>query len=116
MNSQDPTRTRQILREYLPHAHNMFLPRSLGGTLKQAGFDLRVIDAIPILETHYHGFWRYASHFIANYLRKAIALQQSCLGEEDVEAWLLDLQHTAESGQSFFCLNRFMFVATKSIE
>eukprot|EP00455_Lapot_gusevi_P044542 TRINITY_DN5576_c0_g1_i3.p1 TRINITY_DN5576_c0_g1~~TRINITY_DN5576_c0_g1_i3.p1 ORF type:complete len:302 (+),score=24.75 TRINITY_DN5576_c0_g1_i3:86-907(+) len=114
VHSQNEVLTKRILEAFLPHAYDMHLPRTLRTKLTSAKFQVQAIETIPILETHFEhpGFWRYLTRFIANYVRNA---RDSDVSGE-VDAWLADLELTAQLNQSFFCLNRFMFTSVKSLE
>lgn len=88
------------------HAH---LPRQLNRLFRDAGLTPASAEAFPLLETTYD-----AESFGAGML--AIARNAAVRHGVDraaADAWVADARARGAAGDWFFCLNRFMFVATK---
>ncbi len=88
------------------HAH---LPRQLNRLFRDAGLTPTIAEAFPLLETTYD-----ADSFGAGML--AIGRNAAVRHGVDraaADAWVDDVRARGAAGEWFFCLNRFMFVATK---
>lgn len=85
------------------------LPRELPGHLRSAGLTLHEVTAYPIIETRYdpNSF----SVGLITAMRKT-ALKYG-ISASDIATWEEDLRSRTSEGEWFFCLNRFIFVATK---
>ncbi len=89
------------------HAH---LPRQLNRLFADAGLTPTHAEAFPLLETSYD-----ADSFGAGML--AIGRNAAVRHGVDraaADAWAAEVQARGAAGDWFFCLNRFMFVATKA--
>lgn len=88
------------------HAH---LPRVLHGLIRAAGMTLSDVQAFSIIETRYE-----PNAFSAGIIEptRNAALQHG-IPPADVTAWEEDLRSRTADGEWFFCLNRFIFTATK---
>ncbi len=88
------------------HSH---LPRQLNRLFLDAGLAPARAEAFPLVETRYD-----ADSFGAGMLaigRNAAA--RHGVDRDAADAWVADVRARGEAGDWFFCLNRFMFVATK---
>ena len=88
------------------HAH---LPRQLNRLFAEAGLTPTHAEAFPLVETRYD-----ADSFGAGML--AIGRNAAVRHGVDraaADAWVAEVRARGEGGDWFFCLNRFMFVATK---
>lgn len=88
------------------HAH---LPRQLNRLFREAGLTPMHAEAFPLLETTYD-----AASFGAGML--AIGRNAAVRHGVDraaADAWVAEVRARGAAGEWFFCLNRFMFVATK---
>ena len=88
------------------HPH---LPRQLNRLFRDAGLTPTTAEAFPLLETSYD-----ADSFGAGML--AIGRNAAVRHGVDraaADAWVADTRARGTAGEWFFCLNRFMFVATK---
>ena len=106
--SRDTALMRQIFdgRWRFEHSH---LPRELNRLFRDAGLQPTHAEAFPIVETAYH-----ADSFGAGML--AIGRNAAVRHGVDraaADAWVAEVLARAERGDYFFCLNRFIFVATK---
>jgi len=107
--SPDLALMRQIFdgRWRFEHAH---LPRQLNRLFADAGLRTTHAEAFPLLETSYD-----PDSFGAGML--AIGRNAAVRHGVDraaADAWIADVRARGAAGDWFFCLNRFMFVATKA--
>jgi SAM-dependent methyltransferase len=106
--SPDTALMRQIFdgRWRFEHSH---LPRELNRLFRDAGLTPTHAEAFPLLETRYD-----PDSFGAGML--AIGRNAAVRHGVDraaADAWVADAIERGKSGDWYFCLNRFMFVATK---
>lgn len=107
--SKDRLMTRRMIdyrRSDYVHPH---LPRELPGLFRAAGLTISAVDAYAITETRYDPD-SYGAGLIES-VRKA-AIRQGEPVDEAV-AWEQDLRLREADGEYFFCVNRFIFSATK---
>jgi len=109
-HSADPVRMARVLRAWDEHLAHPELPRTLGAGLREAGFQVTQVQAIPYLDTQYKtdGF----SYNITLTIRRFVRDRQGII-RQVADAWAEELRSLADAGRYFFCLNRFLFVATK---
>jgi hypothetical protein len=88
------------------HAH---LPRDLHGFFLGAGLTLAGVQVFPIIETRYDPD-SFGAESIPTTCEAALA---DGVPAADVAAWEQDLRARQADGEWFFCLNRFIFTATK---
>jgi arsenite methyltransferase len=99
-HSSDRDRMLRVLEKWNDHLADPYLPRRLPGLLRDAGFELRTVTIIPILnqgsrtDTLSHGVMPIIAEFV------------------DDQAWKDDL--LALGDDYFFSLNRYVFVAYRS--
>ena len=108
--SRDAALTRRIVAargaRQFAHAH---LPRELHGFLRDAGLTLADAQVFSMLETRYD-----PDSFGAESIEGACeAALEDGVPAADVAAWERDLRTRRGDGEWFFCLNRFIFTATK---
>ncbi len=68
------------------------------------------VEAVPILDTGYAPGSYFAG--MADSLA-ATAKKKGAVSETEAEAWLADLDRRRDSGDFFFCVNRFLVSAVK---
>jgi len=106
----DAPRCERVLAAWEAHAANVHLPRSLARRLDQAGFALRDVQVLPLLNaTHREDSY---SHRMVGLIADFVA---RCGGAaaEDARAWERDMSAQAASGSWFFSLNRYLFRADR---
>ena len=110
LNCSDQATTRCVFEAWDDAVASPNLPVYLGPILRQQGFSSIRVEAIPILETS-----RSSGNFSVNSLDglSRIAREQGAISENQEAAWLEDLQRQGREGTYFFCVNRFLFSATK---
>ena len=71
---------------------------------------MRERKVIPYLTAEFNpGSYNYG---LAKMIRSFVPGRQG-ITKEEADAWYADLQSLAESGNYFFCLNRYLFLAQK---
>jgi arsenite methyltransferase len=106
-HSSDPQRMDRVLAGWRRRVASPHLPRTLGRRLRDAGFEVTHREAFAILDTD--GDPRsYSAHQIEH-----LGASASGVPAEEVEAWAADLRGLARSGDYFFSVNRYVFVAVK---
>lgn len=108
--SRDASLTRRMLAargaRHFAHAH---LPRELHRFFHGAGLTLAGVQVFPIIETRYDPD-SFGAESIQSTCEAALA---HGVPAADVAAWKQDLHARHSDGEWFFCLNRFIFTATK---
>ncbi len=110
-NTNDRARMRRVLDAWEPHLHDPNLPTKLGPLLERAGLAVRSIDATPIVNASYqpHTYSFGISKMIAAYVAG-----RGGVSPEEADAWVDELRQLGETGEYFFSLNRYLFLATKA--
>lgn len=104
----DPARHARVMAVWAAHAADVHLPRTLARRLERAGFALREVQVLPLLNAEH----REASYshrivpLIADYVARAGGAAAA-----DARAWADDMHAQAASGAWFFSLNRYLFRA-----
>lgn len=107
----DPEVTRQIFRAWDASVASPALPRSLPGLLRQQGFEIALADAIPIVDTKCE-----PGGFSDGTLRRCsrMAVRDGFADGAAVDAWREGLDAAVAAGTYLFCVNRYLFVATRA--
>jgi arsenite methyltransferase len=112
-HSSDNQRMERMLRCWDDHLKDPHLPAKLGPLLAHAGFSVRRVEVVPMLSAT----WQPVSYaggitrFIHDYLRNNGERHGLSFGE--IDAWFEDQQALTASGEFFFSVNRYAFVATR---
>ena len=108
-NSKDPLLTRRMVAGRAARFAHAHLPRELHCLVRAAGLTLIHVNAFSIIETRYD-----ADSFGVSMIETTC---EAALRDEvpaaEVAAWEEDLRSCETGGEWFFCLNRFIFSATK---
>jgi SAM-dependent methyltransferase len=107
--SKDRLATRRMIEQRRSDYAHPHLPRDLPDLFHAAGLTLARADAYPIIETRYDRE-SYGGDLIGSVCKAA--LRQGVPANE-VAAWEADLRSRTGEGEYFFCVNRFIFSATK---
>jgi SAM-dependent methyltransferase len=108
----DRDRHRRVMEGRVAHFAQAHLPPRLPGLLSRAGLRLSHAEAIPVLELG-GGPGSFSGGLIAPTADLAV---RHGLPREEAEAWkdeLLARARAGESGEYFFSLTRYLFVATR---
>ncbi len=110
LSSSDQATTRRVFEAWDDAVASPNLPVRLGPILRELGFTAVRVEAIPILDTS-HSNGNFSVNSVNGLAR--IAREQGAITEDQEVAWLEDLQRQGHDGTYFFCVNRFLFSATK---
>lgn len=108
--SGDAARMRRMLAAWDSHCAQPQLPRVLGPMLARHGFRVEKVEAVAIVNmmdarnTYSEGMMA----LIAEH-----AVRSGSVEEFDARAWLDDLRTRADRGETFFSLDRHLFLATR---
>ncbi|MBX9961838.1 MAG: methyltransferase domain-containing protein [Burkholderiales bacterium] len=108
--SDDTDRMRRMLAAWDSHCAHPQLPRVLGPMLARHGFRVEKVEAVAIVNT------MNAKHTYSEEMMALIAEHAARCGsveEFDARAWLDDLRARADRGETFFSLDRHLFLATR---
>ena len=108
--NSDEARMARVLEAWREHGAESRLPRKLPKLLRDAGFKLDPVHAIPIINIEYDPN-NYGYSMVQVMAKFAVGRQQ--LTQHDADAWAADLQARHERGEYFFSVNRYVFVARK---
>ena len=106
-HSSDPARMGRVLdgwRRRVTHPH---LPRTLARDLRDAGFELTGRETLMIFDAH----GRQGSYSALQI--EHLAASAVDVAEDELEAWGAELRDLTATGDYFFSLNRYIFLATK---
>ena len=106
LNSDYDSITRKIFSAWDATVSSPNLPVRLGPLLLNNGFCNIDVEPIPILNTEYTP--SQFSHGMMNWITRN-ALKNGVITKEQSQKWMDDLDVKGESGNYFFCVNRFLF-------
>jgi len=107
-HSSDPERMRRVLAAWEEHLADPYLPRTLAGRLRETGFQLRHLSAMPILSAGYDP--RTLNGGLAPIIAAFVTGRRG-IEPAEATAWLEDV--AALGDDAFFSLNRYLFVAVR---
>ena len=110
LNSADLKMTQAIFNAWSDEVFNPHLPRRLAPLLRDVGFGGIQVEAIPVINASFT-----ENSFSAGMLKgfAKTAVSQQVLTRVQADAWLSELEALAADDEYFFCVNRFLFTATK---
>lgn len=108
--SSDEQRMRRVLRVFDSHCAFTSLPRMLSPMLRGAGFRIDGVSLIPQLNLSCDAD-SYSFHMIR--IIQDFVHERNESSEEELSAWETDLHALARDGRYFFCLNQYLFLATR---
>ncbi|MFZ1881337.1 MAG: methyltransferase domain-containing protein [Gaiellaceae bacterium] len=108
--AMDRHRAARIAAAWNEHLPDPYLPRSLAPRLRGAGFEVREIRIVPILNTVYDA--TSFSYNIAS-LIAAFVPGRGGVSEDEATKWLNDLTELQHEGRYFFSINRYLFAASR---
>lgn len=111
-HSSDRARMDRVLACWDAHLADPHLPGRLGPLLRQAGFEIRRVEIIPMLSPRWQpvsyagGMMRTIHNFVRSHG------ERFGLTAEEIEAWRQDQDDLIARDEFFFSLNRYAFLAT----
>ena len=109
-NSLDESLTRRILSAWDNAVESPNLPVKLGKLLRDLNFNAIKVEAIPIINTSYNGN-NFSSGMLKWFTKNAV--KQAAITQQESDQWLQQVQELVQQDNYFFCVNRFLFTATK---
>jgi arsenite methyltransferase len=108
--SSDEQRMKRILRAFDSHCAFTSLPRMLSPLLREAGFSIDGVSLMPQLNLSCEAD-SYSFHLIR--IIQDFVCERNASMAEELSAWASDLQALNKVGRYFFCLNQYLFLATR---
>ena len=109
-HSRDRDRTARVLRAWEERFAHPHLPARLSELLRRAGFEVRSMTMIPVVNTEMSehtyspGMIDVVARFVAN---------RSGISEDEAARWAEDVRSQAAQGEYFFSLSRYLFLAER---
>ena len=110
LNSGDIKMTQAVFNAWSEEVANPYLPRRLAPLLRDAGFGGIQVEAIPVVNASFTEN-SFSAGMLKGLANTAVRLQAITRAQAD--AWLAELETLAVGDEYFFCVNRFLFTATK---
>jgi arsenite methyltransferase len=108
---EDEARQARVLEAWDAHFVHRGLPRTLGPQLREAGFDVRSTQAIPIVNTAWADH-EFSFHLVP--MMAGFAGRGEGASRDDAKGWLEEMRRLGSEGRYFFSLNRYMVLADKA--
>ncbi len=109
-HTREPARMARVLAAWDEHFVHPHLPRVLALRLREAGFVVRGRSVIPIFNPEYHS-GAFSFHMIG--VVAAFVVGRNGLTQDEVDAWAAEFETLGQTGEYFYSLNRYLFVAHK---
>ncbi|WP_309643439.1 methyltransferase domain-containing protein [Phenylobacterium sp.] len=112
-HASDPARMDRVLACWDGHLADPHLPAKLGPLLRQAGFEVRRVEIVPMLSPRWQSV-SYAGGMmrtIHDYARTNA--DRFGLDADEVVAWRRDQDELIARDEFFFSVNRYAFLATR---
>lgn len=109
----DQARMDQVLACWDLHLADPHLPARLGPMLREAGFEVRRVEVIPMLAARWQpvSYAAGMARSIRNFARTHAA--EAGLDPGQVEAWWAEQEALIAADRFFFSVNRYAFLATR---
>ena len=108
-HSSDPERMKRIMKAWEDHLADPRLPRTLGGHLATAGFEVMAVEAVPMMDSS----WAPSGLRDLAEVVSAYVPGHAGVSESEAEAWSRDLDQLVARNEYFFCLTSFLFTARR---
>ena len=109
-HTENRDRTARILSAWEQHFVHPHLPARLPGLLKGAGFHLRGVTVIPIVNLRLDGN-TYSQSMLDIISRFVVG--RAGVARKMAQEWVADVRSQAERGEYFFSLCRYLFLADR---
>ena len=110
LNSPDLALSQAIFNSWSDVVANPYLPRRLTPLLRAAGFGAIRVEAIPVVNASYSDN-SFSAGMLEGFAKSA--QKQNIISAAQAKSWQADVKTLAEHDEYFFCVNRFLFSATK---
>ncbi len=110
--SPNRDRMNRVLSAWEQHAVDSYLPRTMSNKLRHAGFQVDSTTIIPVLNTAYD------TNTFSNQLIDSIVSfvsGRNGFRRDEAEVWAGEIRQAGKRGEFFFSLNRYLFLARKTI-
>jgi arsenite methyltransferase len=110
-HSSDRERTARVLRAWEQRFAHPHLPARLPELLRRAGFVVRSVTMIPVVntemseQTYSPGMIEVVARFVAS---------RGGISEDEATGWAEDVRSQAARGEYFFSLSRYLFLAERA--
>jgi arsenite methyltransferase len=110
IHTENDARMKRVLSVWNEHFAHAGLPRILSRQLRDAGFNVREREVIPMFNPEYRDntFGKGALGLMASF-----AVERKAVSQEEARAWLAEFVELNKQNKFFFSLNRYLFVADK---
>lgn len=108
--TENEERHQKVIDAWDDHFIHRGLPRTLGASLRDAGFDVRLTRAIPIVNTGWNDD-EFSFHLTP--MMATFAAGTGQVSKEEASAWLDELKELGAQGRYFYSINRYLIVADK---
>ncbi|MEO1112273.1 MAG: methyltransferase domain-containing protein [Pseudomonadota bacterium] len=107
--SDNPDRMKAMLETWDGHLVERCIPAILPPILREAGYRVESVTAVPFTSTHLHpdGLANMMIH-----LMKPYVVRKGPFSRDDADAWAEEQVQLAESGRFFFSITHFVITAT----
>jgi arsenite methyltransferase len=109
----DPVLSARVLKAWEEHLVDAHLPGTLSLRLHRGGFKMQLHDTYTVLNPSYDPD-TFSYGLIG--LIKTFAPGRQGLTSQEVAAWSEELRQSGETGDYFFSLNRYLFLASKPLD
>lgn len=109
--SGDPSRSERVLRAWDEHLARPFLPRTLTGELRAAGFGDVELTAHAFATNDFDPAEYYGPTLVP-FIAAFVSGRQG-ITAEDAEAWVAEQRELGERGEFYFAVTQFCFTARK---
>lgn len=110
LNSTDIALTQAIFNNWSDVVANPYLARRLAALLRGAGFGAIRVEAIPVVNASYSES-SFSAGMLEGFARSAV--KQQVITDAQSADWLAGVTELAQRDEYFFCVNRFLFSASK---
>lgn len=109
-NATDIALRDRVIEAWSEHCVQAFVPMRLSSAIRSANLKLKQISALPLFNYTYDesAFSYWVPKIIGTFVLGRRGIEQ-----QDVDAWQTGLERLGESGDYFFCINRYLFEVAK---